>query len=266
MAITTYDGLVSALAAGTKLDFYKVSATAEGAATWHSLLNVGSIPVVGSTPAPLSGVVCNDATSGAFTGITFSNTTYLMQAVASGSTAGKLIIYDRLWHNGGLTGTNTVSVQICTTKDITRPNSTGTGVEMWGEIYAPIGATARTLNVEYQNQAGVSARIATYAHPANAESVGQMFPLTLVSTDTGVQIVRKQYWLAGSTGAGGNWGIVLMRRLAEIPITNINTAYSMDFAELGMPTVYSSACVALMVLCTTTNTGIIQGSMRLGNG
>jgi hypothetical protein len=57
-----------------------------------------------------------------------------------------------------------------------------------------------------------------------------------------------------------------MRRVAEIPISNIYVGYSMDFAELGMPIVYGSACLSLMVFCTATTTGIIQGSIAVGNG
>jgi hypothetical protein len=80
-----------------------------------------------------------------------------------------------------------------------------------------------------------------------------------------VQIVRRYFWSA-TTGTTGNFGITLLRRLAEIPLSTINVGYSMDFAELGLPTVYNNACVCMMVMCTTTNTGILQGSMRFVQG
>lgn len=271
MAISTMDELVSALAGGQKLDFYKVSATAEGAATWHSLLNVGSIPAVGSTPANLSGIVCTDSTSGAFKGLTWSNTSYLGQLVVAGATAGKLIVYDRLWHNAGMagdtsaSGTIGIALTVCNTLDITRPTSGGASVEIWGEIYNPVGATATNFYVIYENQDGVSGRLASYAHPANAESLGQMFPFILQAGDTGVRRIAK-YFISGTTATTGNWGITLLRRIAEIPLMTINVGYSMDFAELGLPRIYDNACLAFMVMCTTTNTGIMQGSMKVVQG
>lgn len=272
MAIDTFDKLVAALAGGQKKDFYYVSATAEGAATWHSLRNVGPQPPVGSTPANLSGIVCTDTTSGAIgvSTYTWSNTSYLIQYTAAGATAGRFILYDRLWHNAGmLAGSGNSGVgsltTICNTYDITRPNSGGAGVEMWGEIYNPIGATTATLNVYYENSSGVSGRLATYTHPANAESLNQMFPLILQAGDTGVKRVQSYYWSA-TTGTTGNFGITLLRRLAELPNILVNVGYSMDFAEVGMPQIYDNACISMMVLCSTTNTGIIQGTFRVGQG
>jgi hypothetical protein len=272
MAITTYAGLQAAILTARKIDFYKVSATAEAAPAWHSLRAVAAMPQAGTaTPAVLSGVVCNDLTSGSFgsgsteIAIPWGANNYLLQVVAQSTVTGKLIIYDRLWHSAGLTMTNTVSVQICTTLDLTRPNSQGTAVEMWGEIVTAPGATACTVNVEYQNQDGVSGRTATYAHPANAETAGQMFPFVLNSADTGVQIVQKQY-CSVSAGGGGQWGVVLLRRVAEIPIDRLNSQIPIDFATLGLPRIYASASLHMMIQNTATSTGIYQGTIWVGPG
>ena len=265
MAITTMDAVVSALASGNRLDFYKASLTAKGAGTWHSLLLSAGIPIAGSIPALVTGVVCTDTTPGAFTGITWTNQVYLLQAVVSGATAGKLILYDRLWHNAGLV-CNVTSLQAINQADaIPRGPSSGTGVEAWGQFYAAPGATGTDFTLTYTGSDGVTSKTAIYTHPANAEKVGQMVPFVCQAACSGVASVQSLR-LTASTGTAGNFGIVLLRRVAELPIQLVNAGDCFDFTYLGMPKVYANACLQFMVMCSTTNTGIIQGSLTFGNG
>jgi hypothetical protein len=264
MAISTMDGLIAALASGQKRDFHKLSVTAEGAGTWHSLWKAQQIPVAGANPGSLAGVVPTSATTGALT-FTDSATSYLAQMWAAGATAGTLILYDRLWHNSTMDGTQTVDTTLGSVPALTRPDANGADVEMWGEIYTAIGATARTLTVKYTNQAGTTGQSATYAHPANAESVGQMFPLTLAAGDTGVRVPTSYSWSA-STGTAGDFGVTLLRRIGSVTFPLVETAQVADFAMLGLPLIYNGACLALMVFCSTTNTGNIQGSIVIAQG
>jgi hypothetical protein len=134
----------------------------------------------------------------------------------------------------------------------------GPGVELWGEVYTAPGATGATWTVSYTNQAGTAARTASYTHPANAESVGQMFPFTLQAGDTGVRAVAS-FTTSISSGTAGSIGLTLMRRLATLPLASPNLAQVLDMAALGMPRIYDSSCLALMVMCSTTSTGIITG-------
>lgn len=268
MAFTTIDDVVAALGAGKKIDLHKASATAEGAGTWHSLWKVAGQPVAGATPSGgLAGSIPTLATAGAisrWTNPTGGAETRLLHAVISGSTQGKVILYDRLWANSGMSGAQTTTnTTLGATPDLTRPDALGDGVELWGEIYTAIGATGATLNVQYTNQAGTTGQVATYAHPANAESVGQMFPLVLAAGDTGVRKATAYHWSV-STGTAGDFGLVLLRRVAEIPIQLLNIGYVLDFAGLGMPQILDDACLSMMVLCTTTNTGLLQGSIVIG--
>lgn len=267
MAITTMDGLISALAGGQKLDFYKASQTAEGAGTWHSLWKAAGNPEAGVAQGSLAGAIPTDATTGAFKFTNpVSGNSYILHALASGSTAGKLILYDRLWHNSEMSGTQTsLETTLGSTPDLTRPDANGIGAELWGEIHTAIGATAATLNVKYKDQDGNDASYATYSHPANAESAGQMFPLQLVAGDTGIRRATAYHW-SGTTSTAGNFGLVILRRILEIPISLINTGMLLDAIACGMPGIYDDACLCLMVQCSTTNTGIIQGSFRLGQG
>lgn len=269
MAIDTQDKLIAALAAGQKKDIYKASLSSEGAGTWSSLWKAAGAPAAGATP-PLytsgAGYVCDDITLGAFP---FNNptspaVTNLLQIVVSGSTIEKLVVYDRLWTCSGLTTAASGTLSVTTPGDLTRPDAVGDGVEVWGEVYTAPGATAATWTLNYVDQDGNDG-VSNYSHPANAESVGQMFPWLRASGDTGIRNVTSVYFSA-SSGTAGNIGITLLRRIAEVPIQLANVGDILDVFFLGMPRVYDDACLAFMVMCSATNTGIIQGSFLLGQG
>ena len=265
MAITTIDGVVGGLATGQRLDFYKASATGEGAGTWHSLLALAGMPIAGSTPLTGTGAICVDTTSGMFTGITWSNTVYLLQGVVAGATAGKLILYDRLWADSGFVANTTALQSIVSMPAIPRGASSGTGVEIWGEVYGATGATGSVVTVIYTNSAGATSRTATYTQPANALSVGQMvqfFPVEASSGVTSVQSIR----FTTSTGTAGNLGLTLLRRKAAFPIQLANAGDIFDFSFLGMPQIDFNAALCFMLMCSTTSTGIIQGALTFGNG
>ncbi len=271
MAIATVDQLIAGMLA--PYSFFKPSATSEGAGTWHSLWKVAGSPAAGANP-PLfsagSGYVPNNATLGA---IPFTNpvsgNTYLAKSAIAGGTVGTLIIYDRLWACSGF-GTVVTTAQNVTTPG-TIPSrdrsgaALGEGVELWGEVYTAPGATGATWTVSYTDQNGNSGNNATYTHPANAESVGQMFRFTLAAGDNGVRAVAS-FTASASSGTAGDIGITLVRRIAEIPIMLANVAQLADAVALGLPRIYDDSCLAAMVQCSATNTGLIQGSLVLAQG
>src|SRR4030042_4137186 len=98
MALDTQNKIIAALAGGQKADVFKVSQTAEGAGTWLSLWKALSIPPAGVNPLSLAGEIPTSALLGAHLFTNYLNS-HILQMMLSGSTAGKLIIYDRLWHN-----------------------------------------------------------------------------------------------------------------------------------------------------------------------
>ncbi len=271
MAITSLDTLLAGLQQPYPL--YKPSATSEGAGTWHSLWKSAGAPAAGSNP-PLfsagSGYTPTNATTGA---LPFTNpgsgNTYLARSSIAGGTIGTLVLYDRLWACSGF-GTVVTTAQNVTTPG-TIPSrdrdgaALGAGVELWGEVYTAPGATGATWTVSYTDQDGNTGQSATYTHPANAESVGQMFRFNLAAGDVGVRAVAS-FTASVSSGTAGDIGITLVRRIAEIPIMLANVAQLFDAVALGLPRIYDSSCLAMMVQCSTTNTGLIQGSLTLAQG
>ncbi len=272
MAIVSLDTLLAGLKAGEC--FLKASTAAEGAGTFQSLWRVAGRPTAGAIPPAYtvgSGYTCDNTTTGAlpFTNPTGGALSYLARAAAGCSTVGMLVLYDRMWTCSGFV-TNSVSEQVVVTPGSlpARDSAGGTaglGVELCGEVYSAPGATGATWTVKYTNQAGVDNRTATYTHPANAESVGQMLPFLLQSGDTGVQSVQS-FTCSISSGTAGNIGLTLHRRIAEIPLTLANVGTLLDPTALGLPRLYDGSCLALSVMCGTTNTGLLTGSITVAQG
>lgn len=260
MAITSFDTYTAALAGATPFVINKASATAEGAGTVHSLWKVAGTPIAGSNPGA-TGVIPTNTTDGA---VKFTNSglqDYLGALSFRGATQGSITVYDRLFHVSGLSGTQTVVDTAVSNTALTRYTD-GAGVELWAEFYTAIGASAATLTAKYTDQDGNTAQTATYAHPANAESVGQMVRLTLAAGDSGVRAVTNYHWSV-TTGTAGDFGFTLVKPLFTIGLSSANIATVVSALDHGLTKIEPSACLAFMVDCTTTNTGFISGHMRV---
>lgn len=271
MALTSGDAVITGMKPLVSL--YKSSATSEGAGTFHSLWKVAGYPGAGSNPPAYtsgSGYQCSNATAGA---IPYTNAASgeagLVTLQGAGATAGVLILYDRLWTCSGFS-TAVTSAQTITTPG-TIPSrdadgaALGAGVEIWIEVYTAPGATAANWTVSYTDQAGNAGNSAVYAHPANAETAGQLVCCPLADGDTGVRAVAS-LTCSVSSGTAGNVGITLMRRLGFIPIPSANSGGILDLFAGGMPPLYDGTCMALMQLCSATNTGIVIGHLAYSQG
>jgi hypothetical protein len=255
---------VAAIAAANYVDSEDLSMTSKGAGLFQSLWKAGGRPAAGSNPGSTSGVVCTSSTAGAlpYPNPGGSNTGYLARMEVSASVAGSFILYDRLVASDGLSGTSTSS-QTVGTPSLTRWTS-GVGVSAWIEIYTATGATQVTATVSYTNQAGTAGQSGTCVIPASPVA-GEMFPIALASGDTGVQAVAS-VTLSASTGTAGSFGVTLAYRCVTVPIVLANVGVLLDYAQLGLPVIANSACLAWKVLCTTTTTGVVIAGFMFAQG
>lgn len=271
MAITTEDGLVAALAGGSqRANMRKASAATEGAGTFHSLWQLGGNPGAGANPPAFTagaGYVPTDATAGAhpFNNPGGSNLLYLARLFAAAAVPCSLVLYDRLWACSGFSMNVNTLQAITTPGAVTRPDALGKGVEIWGEVYTAGGATGSTLTALYTDQDGNAAQASTYVQPANALSVGQMVPFSFAAGDTGARALASLQ-LSVATGVVGNFGLTLLRRLAEIPLPGANQPALLDAIQLGLPQVPNDACLAWMILCSAATSGEVLASFNLAEG
>lgn len=273
MPITNSDQLIAGLVAGAKRMLVKASQTTEGAGTFHSLWKALGEPAAGANPPAFNAGSGYQPTKGTTGAIPFTNPTspalsYLgLLSVALGQ-IGQLIIYDRLWACSGF-ATNSTSLQSVTTPG--QPNGvrnpfTGYDVEPWIEVYTAPGATGATWTVTGTDANGNTGKTWTYAHPANAESVGQMTQLlpggAAPATSLGIRQVDS-FQASVSSGTAGDVGVTLVRRLADLPLPFANVVQDRDFVQLGGEALPDDACLAMMVLCSTTSTGLLQGRLKI---
>lgn len=261
MAVATMDQLIAALP-GQHKHFTKSAVTPKAAGSWHSLWTATGQPGAGAAQGSVNGAVPTSATAGAFTFTDpVSQNSYLAKFAAASATTGTLILYDRLWHDSALSATSTSS-QAITQPALTRPDANGADVELWAEIYTATTAAA-TATATYTDQDGNTGNSATASIIASSVA-GQMFPFALASGDTGVRAVTAVI-LSGSMTAGA-WGLTLLRRVAEIPIGLAGVGSTLDAIALGMPRIYDSASLAMMVMATGTTFGPVTGAIDIIQG
>lgn len=157
---------------------------------------------------------------------------------------GSILVYDRLLHISGLSGTVTTAQTVG--GSITRyTGSAAWGNQAWYEIYSAVGATTTTISMSYTDQDGNSATgVATTFGGANFNPQGRAQPMNLASGDTGVRGVTS-VTLAATTGTAGDFGVTIVRPLLELPIFAFGGGGMATYFDL-IPEIFPDACLAFM--------------------
>ena len=234
-----------------RIDAAAASATIAG--KWTSLWRynktrggVGAIPGAAAVPdnTTRGGLLQTDPSGG--------REKWLLGNGVVGASGGGVLLYDRLLHNGGLSGTVTTAQTVGGT--LTR-NTGGEGNQIWAEIYTIIGTTATTITASYTNQAGTSGRTtkAVSIGATNNREAERMLPLPLQDGDTGVQAVAS-VTLAASTLTAGSFGVTVMKPIGLGMIPTAGAGYWRDYVSglPGLPKIDTDACLALTFLSNGT--------------
>lgn len=228
---------------------------------WRS---TGPLSAQGAIPG--AAAVPDSTTLGAqaaFTNPGGADKTYLDDMSVSCTNAGRVILVDRLIHNGNLSGTVTTAQAVNTPAlPATRAgNTTGVGLEWYLEWYTDTGATAVTATVTYTNQAGTAGRTTTVSLTATMRA-GRILPITPQAGDTAIQSIQS-VTLSATTGTAGAFGVSCYRRLKDftVPTANVGVDTTANLVEI-----INSACLAVLVECSTTTTGDVRGVMSLVQG
>jgi hypothetical protein len=183
----------------------------------------------------------------------------------------RAVLYDRLAHVSGLSGTST-STQTISSGPMTvsrwgpnysglytNPDAiTGDGNEILVEIYTALGATPQTITATYTNSVGTSGQVTqAVTIPTGAD---RTMRLPLAAGDTGVQSVTSVI-LSGSTGTTGNFGVVIAHRHAEFtPSGSVTETLHPLFAGSAQEQaeILTGACLYFTSVCTTTSTSFLM--------
>ena len=229
-----------------------VAATAPIISRGASLWTYDGMPASGAVPT--AGVIPARSTTGAlpFKAPGGSRDLRLIGASITPVTPGAYLLYDRLFHIGGLSGTSTAdqTVQGSTPSPALTRNTGGAGNIAWYEIYTTIGTTTTTLTMTYTDQDGNTGQTATINIGATGfREVTRAQRIPLAAGDTGVRAIEKVK-LTASTTTAGDFGITIAQPLAWIPVGAAGTAGWRDYTTglPGIPVINPDACLALMFI------------------
>lgn len=230
----------------------------------YSLWRYDGFPSAGAAPTTWANPTSSTAGAIPFTDPGGGREKWLTQFAATGLVAGTLLLYDRLGHNGNLSGTTTTAQTF--TGTITR-NTGGVGNIAWYEIYGNtttvLGATATTVTMSYTNQAGTSGRTSaavTIGGTGFREgNQARMFPLQ--SGDTGIQSVENVD-LVATTGTAGTFGVTIARPLATAVVSAAGVGAWRDFTTglPGIPELDAGSCLGLLWFASVTTAPEVFGS------
>jgi hypothetical protein len=210
----------------------------------------GNVPTIGAIP--------DRTTQGAipFTPASGGRDKYLIGTSVTPNNAGVYLLYDRLFHIGGLSGTSTSAQTIQgspATPPLTR-NTGGAGNIAFYEIYTQIGTTSTTLTMTYTNEAGVGSRTSTINIGGTGfREATRMQRIPLASGDSGIQSIQT-IQLSGTTGTAGNFGITIAQPLAWIPVGIAGTMGWRDYTTglPSIPIINPNACLSVMFISSST--------------
>lgn len=267
MALDT-NKMLAAIGGGATIPIYKGSIAPQGAGYITSMWRATGTPLWQQGAIPAGAAVCDDNLAGGIILPAFStNTARIYRFAPVMGTIGTAMLYDRLAHMGGLsgvtTGNQTVNVTVAT--PVANGRATYDEVEWYAEIYTAIGTTAQTCTVTYTDKNDVGSKTLTF-------SLGGASPLNqpgrciqLVPTD-GVNIKSIQtVSIATTTGTAGSWGITARKRLCSVGcmLANIMPP-TVDAISIGLPMIKDTTCLEMLIQCSTTSTGIVQGELVYG--
>jgi hypothetical protein len=188
---------------------------------------------------------------------------FLHCAWGTGLVAGTLVLYDRLLHIGGLSGTVTTAQTVGGT--LTR-YTTGENNFIFAEIYTTVGTTGTTITASYTDEAGNTGNTtAAVAFGATGfrEDTRVIF-LPLASGDKGVRAVASTTVLA-TTGTAGNFGITVGHPIATIDINGPGMPSGRTFAQglPGFPEILPGACLAWLFIPFSTTVPEFFGGLGM---
>ncbi len=263
-AITNLDDYVARLTASTqetvwwwkdnRIDGVAIPSSQQG--RWLDLWKHSGQPSHGDTP-PTSAAAPTRETAGAL-GQTnpgggeelYLNSLSVCGGVNAATTVGCLMVYDRLVHISGLSGTVTSAQTVGGT--LTRY----TGAEAAGNVamvtvYTLIGTTVTTVTANYTNENGTSGRTSEPQQTGGTgyREQGRAILLPLAAGDRGIRSVES-VTLLGTTGTAGDFGVSIIRPIAIVPflLPGAGGYRELVFNSPILPKIKTDACLSFLFL------------------
>lgn len=177
--------------------------------------------------------------------------------------AGTLFLHDRLWQQSGFSGTVTGNQTI--TSSLSRYTS-GSGNQIWIEIYTQIGVTGTVISASYTNQDGTAGKItpAKVIGATNNREAQRLIQLPLASGDTGVRSVDVIN-MAVSTGTAGGYSLLIIHPITTVPIglAGVGSVRDLISGLPGVMEILPNACLMLSWYANTVAVPQVFGSLHM---
>lgn len=264
MPIVGVDSLIAATK--QRVPITKTGARTTVAAGWFSLFDVAGQPGAGTLggSSTAAGVVPDDTVAGfppinAFGG---GATGYITKVEYSSSVACRIALFDCLFKAGAyafganqaLTGQPSFASRV--------PGGDYKNLEIWVEqVTAATGNQA--VNVTYVDQDGNAGATTGATGIGAAPTQGRCWQLPLASGDSGVQQITN---VQGSVASAGTFNVLVLRPLWEARVKIANDGDLHDFLKTGMPQVYDTSALFMLVAPDSTASGIPDLHIQIANG
>lgn len=264
MAILTLDQLVAA--AKQRIPWIKTTTRTTVAAGWYSLFDVAGEPGAGTLAGinTANGVVPDDTVAGypALTAFGGGNTGYLSRVEFGSSVACRLAIFDRLFVAGAYAFNANTTLASQPTYSARVPGGDYSGLEIWAEmVTAATGNQA--VNVTYTKEDGTAGRTTGATGIGAAPAIGRCWQLPLAAGDKGVQKIEV---VVGSVATVGTFNVQVLRRLWTGRVKIANDGDVHDLFKTGMPQVFDTSSLYVLVAADSTSSGIPDIAMQIANG
>lgn len=241
-----------------------VAATAPIAGRGASLWTYDGMPAGGAVPT--SAAIPDRTTPGAipFTAPGGSREKFLIGTAIAPSVSGVFLLYDRLFHIGGLNATLTTAqtVQGTTPTPALTRNPGGVGNFAFYEIYTAIGTSGVTLTMTYTDQDGNTGQTSTVnIGNTGFREVTRAQRIPLAAGDSGIRAIQ-QVQLSATTATAGNFGITIGQPLAWIPVGAAGVMGWRDYTTglPGIPSIDPNACLSLLFIPSAATAPELLGS------
>ena len=182
-----------------------------------------------------------------------SNVTGYLTNVDFGSTvACRLSIYDRLFNCGAYTFNAATTLASQPSYAGRVPGGTDfTGLQLWAEAVTA-GTLVQNVTVTYTDQSGNTGHTTGAVSAGAALTVGKLWQLPLAAGDSGLQKIES---VTGTVASAGTFNVFVARPLwsGRVTIANGGDCHGLD--RVGMPQIWNTSCLALMVNADSTSTG-----------
>lgn len=269
MPVTTLDAILAGLRQPQYIQKAVTPTLVAGRAA--SLWSLAGSPGAGSFDATLNGVVLSSSSALVNGQVPHYNpasgNSHLAYMDAYATQAGRLLVLDRLWHNGGYTITTTAAQNSTTPTWPSRcptsgaddtPSTNGQGILVALEVSLAAGAASPAPTLTYTNQAGTASRTASLTQATNnSPAIGATWFFGLQAGDTGVRSIQS---LALNTSwVSGTVNLAAYRLLASINIGPSLGGVADALTGLGTR-IYDGTVPWLVFVPNTTTASVIGGT------